>query len=109
MEKYTLSRLWLLSLLLLCISAAQAQKVTGTVSDDKGTRLFKVSVTVKGSAQGTSTDSAGWYSISAPGSAALVFSAVGYKSKEVAVDGHKTVNVTLTAEAQDLGEVIVAA
>lgn len=119
MKKYTSGKpsrftgAWLLCVFLLLISAARAQTITGTVSDEKGTKLFNASVVVKGSSQGTATDADGKFSISVPATAGnnatLVFSSVGFKTMEVAIGGRSVVNVTLTATNQDLGEVVVTA
>lgn len=115
MKKYIRGRLSrfagfaLFSILLLLISATHAQTVTGTVSDEKGTKLFNVSVLVKRTSRGTTTDADGKFSIGAAGNDILVFTSVGYKSKEVAVEGRNNVNVTLMPEGQDLGEVVVTA
>jgi TonB-linked SusC/RagA family outer membrane protein len=110
-KPFRFMRLWLLSFLLLCISAARAQTVTGTVSDEKGTKLLNVSVVVKGSTQGTATDADGKYSISVPAgnNVTLVFSSVGFKTVEEAIGGRSVVNATLVATNQDLGEVVVTA
>jgi TonB-linked SusC/RagA family outer membrane protein len=101
--------LWLLCIFHLLLSVTHAQTVTGTVSDEKGTKLSRVSVMVKGSAQGTTTDNNGKFSIPAPGNGALIFSSVGYKSTEVAIDGRTVINIALAADNQNLGEVIVTA
>lgn len=102
-------RLWLLCTLLLFVSTAHAQIITGTVSDEQGTKLPGISVVVKGTSQGTTTGDDGKFSITAAGNATLVFSSIGYKTQEVVVAGRVVVNVTLTAGKQDLGEVIVTA
>jgi TonB-linked SusC/RagA family outer membrane protein len=115
MKKYPSGRpsrftgLWLLCFLLLLMSAVHAQIVTGTVSDETGTKLSRISVVVKGTSQGTTTDNDGKFSISAAGNAILVFSSVGYKSTEANVAGRAVVNISLTAINQDLGEVVVTA
>lgn len=102
-------RLWLLCVLLLLMSAVHAQTVTGTVSAEEGTKLFGVSVTVKGSTQGTTTDSYGKFSLPVAGNATLVFSSVGYKTKEEVVGGRTVINVSLVSDNKDLGEVVVTA
>ena len=107
--KLTLRRLWLSCFLLLFLSATQAQTITGTVSDEKGTKLSNVSIIIKGSTQGTSTNNDGRFSITAPGNATLVFSSVGYKGLEVGISGRAVVNVVLTADNRNLDEVIVTA
>jgi TonB-dependent SusC/RagA subfamily outer membrane receptor len=115
MKKYTNGRpsrfvgLWLLCFFLLFMSAAHAQMVTGTVSDEKGTKLSRVSVLVKGSSQGTTTDNEGKFSLSGASNATLVFSSVGYKATEVEVAGRRELNITLVTDDQNLGEVVVTA
>lgn len=86
---------------------AQGTTVSGTVTGDNNTPLNAVSVTVKGSTRGTSTNSSGQFTLSAPSTATLVFSSVGYANKEVAVGGQSTLNVSLTAASQELTQVIV--
>ena len=99
---WALRRLWLSAVLLLVLSATQAQMITGVVSDEKGTKLSNVSVIIKGSSQGTSTSGDGRFSIAAPGNAILVFSSVGYKSQEVSVSGRTVVNVLMVADDRNL-------
>ncbi|MDN3665314.1 TonB-dependent receptor plug domain-containing protein [Algibacter miyuki] len=70
-----------------------AQEVSGVVSDESGA-LPGVSVIVKGTTTGTTTDFDGKYSISADSNAVLVFSYVGYETQEKAVSGNK-MNVTM--------------
>lgn len=96
--------------LCLSIQVAQAQNrtVSGKVSDTGGSPLPGVSVTVKGTTQGSITDSDGKFSIqSAKSNAVLVFSYIGYKAIEVNVGGKTTLNVSLEEDAAALGEVIV--
>src|SRR5512139_809839 len=102
-------RLLLFCLLLTFFSAAQAQTLTGTVSDEKGTKLSNVSVMIKGRSQGTTTGNDGRFTIAAPGNATLVFSFIGYKNQEVAVSGRTTIDVVLTALDRNLDEVVVTA
>ncbi len=90
-------------------TAAQAQTVTGTVSDETGKSLPGVSVSVKGTSGGTTTDASGKYSVQASSTATLVFSYVGYSPLEAAVSGRAVVNVSLTPEGRSLGEVVVTA
>lgn len=98
-------------LIMLCISMsilAQAPitikgKVTGT--GDAG--LAGVSIQVKGGSQGTSTDASGNYSINANPQATLTFSYVGYGEMEVPVNGRTTIDITLTAAASQLEQVVV--
>lgn len=105
------SRLWLTCSLLLLFSAthAQTQTVKGTVSDESGVKLSRVSVVVKGTSQGTTTDNDGRYSLSAASNATLVFTSVGYRVTEVSIAGRSVVNVTMPGDKRNLDEVIVTA
>lgn len=99
----------LLVLLLLTSFAGFAQSVVkGTVVDDKGQTLPGVSVLVKGTTQGTVTDIDGAFTLnSVPGDGVLVFSFIGYLTKEVAVAGQTNFDVTLEVDVTTLEEVVV--
>ncbi len=90
----------------ICFGFLQAQEVTGTISDANGP-LPGASVVVKGTTNGTQTDFDGNYTINADSDATLVISYVGFKTKEVAVNGQTTINLTLEEDAQALEEVVV--
>ncbi len=83
--------------------------VKGTVTDSKGQTLPGVSVVIKGSTKGTTTNSDGMFSIVAKPSETLVFSYVGFVKKELAVGNQTEVNITLVEDTQTLGEVVVTA
>lgn len=83
-------------------------RVTGRVTAENGAGLANVSVAVRGTSTGTTTDANGNYSISAPdGSATLVFSYVGYQTQEVAIGNRTEINVSLTPSASQMEQVIV--
>ncbi|OEJ99033.1 hypothetical protein A8C32_07605 [Flavivirga aquatica] len=87
--------------------ANQQTVVSGTVSDVDGP-LPGVNISVKGTASGAQTDFDGKYSISLSNSSAtLVFSYVGYKTKEVAVSSAGIVDVVLEQDIAGLDEVVV--
>ncbi|WAC09631.1 SusC/RagA family TonB-linked outer membrane protein [Dyadobacter pollutisoli] len=88
---------------------AQDKVVSGVVTADDGSVLPGVNITVKGTTRGVSTDTEGKYSISAPASATLVYSFVGYLGQSIVVGSKTTINVTLVTDAQQLGEVVVTA
>tara|TARA_R110002096_G_scaffold132274_1_gene282499 strand:+ start:107 stop:2980 length:2874 start_codon:yes stop_codon:yes gene_type:complete len=75
------------------LNSMKAQEVSGTVSDETGP-LPGVSVIVKGTTTGTTTDFDGNYLINASTGDILVFSYVGYDTQEVKVSG-TTLNVTM--------------
>jgi TonB-linked SusC/RagA family outer membrane protein len=66
-------------------------------------------VTVKGTKMAVNTDVNGNYSISAPENGVLVFSLIGYASKEIAIEGRKNINITLIETASNLEAVIITA
>lgn len=106
---------FLLGCLLACLCClpgwAQEQAVSGRVtSSDDGSSLPGVSVLIKGTARGTTTDAQGNYRLTGvPASAALTFSFVGFKAQEVAVGTRSTVNLVLQSDASVLNEVVVTA
>ncbi len=90
------------------MSNQQAQtKVSGKVTDSTGGSLPGVSVVVKGTTNGTITDSEGHYSLSnIPAKATLQFSFVGMKSQDVIVGSNSTINVKLADETIGIEEVV---
>ncbi|MBT1705627.1 SusC/RagA family TonB-linked outer membrane protein [Chryseosolibacter indicus] len=85
--------------------------ITGTVtSADDGSGLPGVSVVIKGSSRGTTTDADGRYTLPLPQpDAVLVFSFIGYTSQEVQVNARSVIDIAMTADIQQLGEVVVVA
>ncbi len=97
-----------LFLLLSIITFAQDKVVTGRVLDAEGKGIADVSVAVKGQTRGTTTTSDGAYSLSVPANATtLVFSSVGFTTRELQITGGTTASVTLQAAAANLTEVVV--
>ena len=91
-------------------SAAQQRKqtVAGRVTDEQGEPLAGVSVLVKNTLTGTSTDADGRYSLSVSGSSAvLVFMYLGFQTLEEEVGARSTLDVTLRENKQILEEVVV--
>lgn len=102
----------LVLLLFAGLQAAFAQKaVTGVVSSaTDNSPLIGVSVVVKGTTTGTTTDIDGRYSVNVPNDqAVLQFSFIGYTPQEITVGGQSTINVTLAESAQMMEEVVVTA
>ena len=100
--------LFIIFLSLLCASAvAQTVTVEGKVTDASGDPLPGVFVLEKGNSQGTTTDSAGDYSIKVPYDATLVFTCIGYKEQVVSVRGREKVDVILEEDLQLLDEIVV--
>ncbi len=85
----------------------QQKSVSGKVTDSAGTPLPGVSVVVKGTTNGTITDSNGNYTISGnTENAVLQFSFVGMKPQEIAVTGKTTINVKMEEDAIGIDEVV---
>lgn len=91
------------------VMSAFAQKVivNGMVLDSSHEPLTGVTVAVKNSSNGTTTDSKGRYQLQANLGDSLVFSYLGYKTEARAVHANSTINVTLIASNQGLNEVVV--
>ena len=89
-------------------SFAQDRKVTGKVSGTDSQGIPGVSILVKGTNTGATTDVNGTFSVTVKsGSAVLNISAVGYKSQSITVGSQSTINVTLADDNAQLDEVIV--
>jgi TonB-linked SusC/RagA family outer membrane protein len=88
------------------LKASQTQiKVVGTVTDENNQPLPGVTVRLKGSAQGTTTNIDGKYALNAETGSTLVFSFVGYLSAEMPVNSD-VINVQLKPSANMLKEVV---
>ncbi len=82
--------------------------VSGTVtSQNSKESLPGVSITLKGSNEGTLTNVDGVYNLSAPNNGVLVFSFVGYESQEVEIANRSNIHVALQEDTKALGEVVV--
>ena len=104
--------LFLLSCLVYKVAVAQTngaeRPITGTVRDERGDVLPGVSVVLKGTQKGTTTNATGNFSLPVPDNATtLVFSFVGYGSKEVVAGNQTTIDVALSVDDKSLSEVVV--
>lgn len=81
--------------------------ITGKITSPTGEALAGVSVSVKGSTTGTSTDKNGNFTLTVPDDASLVISSVGFESQELSVSGQTTFNVALSATSAALEQVVV--
>lgn len=103
-----------MSMLLVCSlwtnAWAQDRRVIGKVtSAEDGTPLPGVSVVVKGTSKGTSTDASGIFDLSVPNpkGAVLVFSFVGTTTQEINLGNESEVNVSMVSDSRILTEVVV--
>lgn len=101
----------LLLMLILSTSIANAQQklVSGKIVNYDKAPLSNVSVVVKGTKVATTSDNNGGFSINVSSKETLVFSLVGYETKEFKVGDKLTIDVRLTATDNTLEEVVVTA
>lgn len=110
MEKKTnffvFTMLW--ALFFCCAAYGQDRNVSGTVTDaDTHAPMAGVTVVVKGSNRGTTTDQKGHYMLTVPDKAVLAFSFIGYADQEVPVGTSLLVDVSLTEATQKIEELVV--
>ena len=90
------------------LASAQSFEIKGTVADSNGSPLPGVSILVKNSTKGTTTDFDGNFSITNVNKGeTLVFSYLGFTTKSVVVESNASLNVVLKEDTQSLNEVVV--
>ncbi len=95
-------------LFLISLLPLHAQSVKGVVKDaDDNTPLPGVTVQIKGTTNGASTDLDGNYTLQVSPNATLVFSYIGYKSVEMNVNNQTTIDIALEVDLTELNEVVV--
>ena len=111
MKKIKLFFTAIMVLVTAALASAQSLTVTGTVFDaDSGDPIPFASVRVNGTMIGAAAGADGTYSITVPsGNSVLIFSFVGYKTTEIAVEGRAVVNCELAPDATALDDVVVVA
>jgi TonB-linked SusC/RagA family outer membrane protein len=99
----------LLMFLLFSSALAQAQQATiaGVVKDPKGEPMAGVSIAVKGTNTGTTTDGSGQFNLMATPEDKLVFSFIGYKTQEVTVGNQTSISIALEEDVAALSELVV--
>lgn len=109
MEKLV-SKKWMMTLLVVMgfgLSAvAQAKEITGRVFDDKGNILPNVTIMIKGTLYGTTTNSNGEYRIVVPRGTTLVYTLSGMKIHEEVVGNSNVVNVIMEEETDEQGRLL---
>lgn len=85
----------------------ETRDITGKVEDNLGNALAGVTVSLKGQTSGTTTDANGLYKIKAATGDVLVFSFVGFESREVAVGSESSYNLSLKTSTASTEEVVV--
>lgn len=101
--------LLLAGLFLLSVTAfAQNQiLVKGHIVNEKNQPLPGVSVMVKGTSVGVTTDNNGDFQINAPAKGSLIITSVGFPEKEIPVNGKNLLTITITNRITDLDQVVV--
>ncbi|MEO6000604.1 MAG: TonB-dependent receptor [Chitinophagaceae bacterium] len=84
-----------------------ANVINGKVKNSRGETLAGVSVTVKGKTTGTSTNANGNYSIDVPANGTLVFSYVGYATKEMPVNDRTEIDILMEESVSGMDEAVV--
>jgi TonB-linked SusC/RagA family outer membrane protein len=108
MRKNLLIKLVPLLLLISSMAWAQERTITGKVtSSEDGSSLPGVNVVVKGTTNGTVTDSEGRFSLSAPNGGVLVLSFIGLKTEEVNIGDRTVIDVKMENDVTQLSEVVV--
>jgi len=88
----------------------QTRTIRGRITDIGGEPLSGISVLVKGTTKGTSTDSNGEYAIDVSANdAVLIFSSIGFVAQEISTVGKTQISVVLQSESSDIDEVVVTA
>jgi len=101
------SPLLVLFLLAPFFSVAQMKTISGIVTDDSGNPLPSISITVRGSSAGTTTDEKGYFKINASVGSSLVFSSVNHEPFTLVIDNRDEYNVNLKPRINALSDVVV--
>ena len=102
----------MLTMVLMCIYIATAyaqntMKVTGKITDANNEALPGVNIQVKGTTQGSNSDTEGNYSVNVTTGSTLIFSYIGFQSQEIVVGNSSAINVALKTDVAVLQEVLV--
>ena len=81
--------------------------ITGRITDVANMPIAGVSVALKGSSVGTSTDGSGSFTIMAEPEGILLISSAGYKSQEIAIGGKTIINIVMEDNVEMMDEVVV--
>jgi TonB-linked SusC/RagA family outer membrane protein len=87
--------------------AVQEVSVSGTVTDEVGEPIQGVSIVVRGTSNGVLSDANGEYSIQANRNDVLIFSFLGFVTQEITVGAQTQIDVSLSEDVQQIGEVVV--
>ncbi|MCO6358657.1 SusC/RagA family TonB-linked outer membrane protein [Roseivirga pacifica] len=107
--KRNLLTCFMLAFFLIASSAvAQQRTISGKVTGaDDGLPLPGVTILIKGTGTGQSTDMDGNYTMNVESGSTLVFSFLGYITQEVVINNQTVLNIAMQPDVQSLGEVVV--
>ncbi|MFT6882344.1 MAG: TonB-linked SusC/RagA family outer membrane protein [Marinoscillum sp.] len=91
-----------------CDSFAQERTVSGTIIDESdGVGVPGVTVLIKGTSTGTTTDFNGNFKLNVSDGAVLILSFIGYQTEQVAIGSRSVIDVSLALDIEELAEVVV--
>ena len=93
--------------MLFCLGLIAQNKVEGVVKDSDGSGIPGVTVLIKGTLLGTTTDINGKYELNVDPTATLVVSYIGFATQEISVAGNSVIDISLEEDAAKLAEVVV--
>ncbi|WP_082035984.1 SusC/RagA family TonB-linked outer membrane protein [Pedobacter lusitanus] len=89
------------------VATAQDIQVNGIVKDSQGLPLPGVSIKLMGAAKATSTSANGAFSISVPATGTLIFTSIGFITKQLPVNSRRQIDLIMEADNTNLDEVVV--
>ena len=91
----------------LFVFSAQAQKIDGKVTNSQGSPIESVSIIVKSSGVGTTSNSNGEFSIAAKKGDVLSFTSTGYKIQQVTIQNMSSLSVVMISEITQLEQIVL--
>lgn len=99
---------YILAILFLCYGAMAQRSVSGRIVDSEGSPLVGVTVTIKGTTTGTTTDLDGNYRLSVgDNGGTLVFTYVGFATQEMEIGSRTVIDVSLGEDVTELSEIVI--
>ena len=87
---------------------AQEKVISGKITDaENGEPIIGVNILIKGTAIGTISDIDGNYRLNVTEGTTLIFSSVGYESKEIPIENQSVINLEMAQDFQQLKELVV--
>jgi len=112
-KKHKLKNLFVIILLFfsffsqLCVGQTTKNTISGVVKDNNGEPIVGVTITEKGTSNGTISSSDGKFSLDVPEKSTLVFSYLGFTTKELTIGKQSFLTIGLDEDTKNLNEVVV--